>query len=67
MTIHRYPNLAGLMRGPNMQTKWCNSCRTEKTHGFWLFDNEVMAQAVFACDDCLATARKAEKNLKGNQ
>ena len=61
MTIQRYPNSVGLMRGPNKATILCNKCLEDRTHGFWLFDNAVMKQAIFVCDDCLNDAKKGKK------
>lgn len=61
LTIQRYPNKAGLMRGPNMMARTCNKCLEDKTHGFWLYDEFLMKQSIFVCDDCLAEAKKTEK------
>jgi len=57
-SITRFPNSAGLKRGPNMIRKVCRKCLEEKTHGFWLFDGESIKESVFICDDCLARAKK---------
>ncbi len=64
MTIHRYPNKAGLMRGPNMRVKLCSACLEDRTHGFWIFEQHVMKQSVFICDECLEAARKEERSEK---
>ncbi len=60
-TITRYPNAAGLKRGPNMAVKMCQKCLEDKTHGYWLFDNETIKQSIFICDDCLAIAKQETK------
>ena len=58
MAIHRYPNMGGMMRGPNMATNVCNKCYENRTHGYWIFEQSIMDQAVFICDDCLNDAKK---------
>lgn len=62
LTVHRYPNKATLMRGPNMLAKFCNKCRENKTHGFWLYDDSITKQAIFVCDGCLNETRKSARN-----
>lgn len=59
--IERWPNRAGLMRGPNMLKKFCHACHNEKTHGYsfyshWQFRRDEPT-AVFVCDDCLKAAK----------
>lgn len=59
--IIRFPNLPNMMRGPNMARKLCSACLIEKTHGFWIFDENVMSQAIFICDDCLTAAKRTTR------
>lgn len=61
LTIERWPNKAGLMRGPNMMVKTCAKCLEDKTHGFWIYDEFLMKQSIFVCDDCLNHAKKEQK------
>ncbi len=61
ITIRRYPNRAGMLRGPNMHKEFCQACYTEKTHGYKFMDEgQVTKQAFFICDDCLNNEKETK-------
>lgn len=57
--ITRYPHTAGLKRGANMLTRFCQKCYKQCTHGFDFSDTatEVLVNSFFVCDDCLKDAK----------
>ena len=58
----RYPNFAGMMRGNNMIFQWCIECEKNRARGYSFYDENIMKQAIFICDDCLKQAKKEVKD-----
>ena len=60
-SIHRLP-----VRRDD-ESKWCSSCLTEQSKGFWMYAPQVIGmESIFVCDGCLSAA-KTHKFIKGGK